>query len=912
MLALLMGLFVLVGCPGGGLVTGPLAAPSGLTATPGTGQIDLTWQDNSTAEEGFRIFRKLEADAAFPAEFLAFTAADVTTYADTLVSSVDSYVYEVRAFAGETNGEPSPPSAPVKPTLGEGKFTLSITRAGAGQGVITSNPTGINCVQRPATNPGACSFDFDKDKAVTLEAQPDASSQFAGWGGACTGLTCTLTLDGSKSVTATFQPIANKLAVRKLGDGTGLVTSDTTDAFKINCGTICEVSSEVKTAYILRAVPDANSVFVDWANCDKLTANGRCEITIGNGKGAEVSARFLTRRDAPTVTTFTADPNIIKNGVGDKIKLSWDIDAKGATDTKLELTDNFPGGSRTYDVSGKGLKDSTIVDVSSSRIFTLKATNFFGTGTLTTTVTAGEAPTITGFKASVPSVTAGSPVTLSWDALPAGTTLQLEKNPATGATTTVDVTGISVADSPIVTTTYTLIATNEFGTTRSNAVAVTVTALVVAPTITAFTATPATSPAPGSPVTLSWTLGGGAPTTLTITPTVGSVLTDADSAVSVSPAVTTIYTLTASNSANAATPATATVTVTVTPATLAPVITSFTATPPTSPSPGSAVTLSWVLGGGAPTALTIDQGVGSVLGQTSIVVNPTVTTTYTLTASNSAGSPTSPTIVTVTPAVQPPTLSNFTASPNPSPSPGTAVTFSWTPGGGAPTSLTLNPGNISVPLTDSSYTLTPGPDATTTYTLTASNSAGANPTPATVEVVVTPAVPPAPIISFTAPTDETYAVSAVVPLTWNIQNGPLTSLKLNDIDLDVAATTAPVTLSALGTSVHTLVAQNANPTPGNAAKPLTTGLPPATTLGTIDAGITPGTYSINWTQAGTVPVSYTLAGPATATIPAIPDDAISVLVSGTASGEAFTLTATNQYGALADVLGTATTPITIP
>lgn len=69
----------------------------------------------------------------------------------------------------------------------------------------------------------------------------------------------------------------------------------------------------------------------------------------------------------------------------------------------------------------------------------------------------------------------------------------------------------------------------------------------------------------------------------------------------------------------------------------APTIVTFAASP-TSITAGSPSTLSWELGTGSQGAsLSIDQGIGAVSG-TSVEVRPTVTTTYTLTATNSAGS----------------------------------------------------------------------------------------------------------------------------------------------------------------------------------------------------------------------------------------------------------------------------------
>ena len=77
-----------------------------------------------------------------------------------------------------------------------------------------------------------------------------------------------------------------------------------------------------------------------------------------------------------------------------------------------------------------------------------------------------------------------------------------------------------------------------------------------------------------------------------------------------------------------------------------PSITSFTATPSTVDA-GQASTLAWTVTGDAPITLTINQGVGTVTGQTSKEVSPTATTTYTLTAENSSGEDTETVTVTV-------------------------------------------------------------------------------------------------------------------------------------------------------------------------------------------------------------------------------------------------------------------------
>jgi len=78
-------------------------------------------------------------------------------------------------------------------------YQLSVTTEGKGTGSVTSDLGSINC-------PGTCSELFIDGTIVTLTAEPEQGSSFAGWSGDCTGtdLTCDVTLDQARDVTAVF------------------------------------------------------------------------------------------------------------------------------------------------------------------------------------------------------------------------------------------------------------------------------------------------------------------------------------------------------------------------------------------------------------------------------------------------------------------------------------------------------------------------------------------------------------------------------------------------------------------------------------------------------------------------------------------------------------------------------------
>ncbi len=149
------------------------------------------------------------------------------------------------------------------------------------------------------------------------------------------------------------------------------------------------------------------------------------------------------------------------------------------------------------------------------------------------------------------------------------------------------------------------------------------------PAVSSFTATPAEIPA-GQATQLTWAATGY--DTLTIDPGVGSVAQTAGTAgVTVRPAASTTYTLTATNKKGATT---LTVPVTVHDV---PAVHSFGATP-AKIAPGGATTLKWDLANFD--TLSIDHGIGDVTavpGTVGVPVSPSATTTYMLTATNAYG-----------------------------------------------------------------------------------------------------------------------------------------------------------------------------------------------------------------------------------------------------------------------------------
>lgn len=315
-----------------------------------------------------------------------------------------------------------------------------------------------------------------------------------------------------------------------------------------------------------------------------------------------------------------------------------------------------------------------------------------------------EAPEITAFTADPATIAAGGTSTLAWTV--AGTaTLTL-----TDGTDPVAIpSGASQVDvAPDATTTYTLTATNAGG---SDTAQVTVAIATDAPQITSFTANPSTI-GDGDDATLSWTIVG----TGTVSLSDGAdpvALTPGATSVVVSPSATTTYTLTVTNVAGSDD---ASVTVTVDPSIDLPNIDAFTATPATIVS-GASSTLAWTVTNADTIEISDGTDPVAIGGGSSVVVSPTVTTTYTLTATNGDGF----VEATATVTVLPPSITSFTASPALI-EVGDDSTLAWTVVGATSVTLDDGTGPEAVAVPSGSSVVSPG--ATTTYTLTATNGMG--------------------------------------------------------------------------------------------------------------------------------------------------------------------------------------------
>ncbi len=161
-------------------------------------------------------------------------------------------------------------------------FQLAVTAPAAGEGTITSIPAGIQC-------PGTCTASFPGGTQVTLTETPGATYYFAGWSGACSGMsTCSLTISAAENVAAIFNP-GDALTVTMSGNGTGTVSSSPAG---INCttgaATDCTATFPPNTAVTLTETTTLPNNFSGWSGA--CTGNSTCAVTLS--AASNVTATF--------------------------------------------------------------------------------------------------------------------------------------------------------------------------------------------------------------------------------------------------------------------------------------------------------------------------------------------------------------------------------------------------------------------------------------------------------------------------------------------------------------------------------------------------------------------------------------------------------------------------------------------
>jgi hypothetical protein len=256
----------------------------------------------------------------------------------------------------------------------------------------------------------------------------------------------------------------------------------------------------------------------------------------------------------------------------------------------------------------------------------------------------------------------------------------------------------------------------------------------------------------------------------------GIGLVEADGSLQVSPAETTTYTLTATGPGGLVSD-TATVTVTQSE----PVL--FKANP-TGVDLGEPAVLSWSCRSDYADSVSISPGIGAIAPYGSVQVTPDTSTTYTITATGSAGTATQQAVV----AINAPVVT-LEADPT-TVAAGQSAILTWSSTNAVTCSLAPDIGAV-----DPSGTLSVSPAATTTYTLTATGPGGTTSQSVTVSL-------PLPQIAFAA-TPQNIDAGDSATLNWSVTGADTVSI---DAAIGAVAAEGSTAVTPDVTTTYTLTA----------------------------------------------------------------------------------------------------------
>ncbi len=476
----------------------PPTAPALVSATASSpAEVDLVWtaSTDSSGVAGYQISRNGAAIASTPGSTIA--------WADKTVSAASTYTYTIAAY--DVAGRYSAPSN-----------ALQVTTPPASPGTLTCPSAATNAFS-------GCYYNNTTLSGSPVFVRNDSQIDF-NW--------------GAGSPDRTLTPLG--FSARWQGNFT----------FTGGNYTFSAITSDGLRVYV-----DGNRILNSWQDQPPTTLTAPYTLTAGShllvveyyeqtGQAtAQVSWQISApAAQPPVISSFTATPSTTT--AGQPVTLAWTV--SGATSISI---DNDLGNMRS--------RPNLTIWPTQTTTYTLTASGAGGSSTASVTVTitaAGDQQPPTA-PALISAIAASSAVVnLTWKASTDNVGVagyQVLRNGAvlasvSGATLTYSDTTVSANS----TYSYSVKAYDAAGnySIASNTIQVTTPSNASAPSISSFTATPPTI-APGNSAMLAWTLTGA--TKVTINNAVGDVTSV--SSVSVSPAQTTQYILTATNGSGSST-----------------------------------------------------------------------------------------------------------------------------------------------------------------------------------------------------------------------------------------------------------------------------------------------------------------------------------------------------------------------
>jgi hypothetical protein len=314
-------------------------------------QLTLSWSDNSTNEDGFRIERRTGSGTY---QQLTNLSSNVTSFTDLNLTNSTTYCYRVLAFNPAGSSAYSNEGCATTPAANS---TLTVSRSGTGSGTIASSPAGINC----GTD---CSESYVNGSVVALSAIAQTGSVFAGWSGSADCSDGSVMVNAAMNCTATFNLVSSYMLTTSVvneitssGTATGKVISNPVG---IDCGTDCTHTYSSGQVITLSPLPAANSKFAGWtgdADCSdgSVTMNGSktctakfvpntVTITVAKaGKGKVSSSNGAIDCGAICSTTVAQGSSLSLKAVPDAgyVFSGWNGGCSGTGDCNITASANM-------------------------------------------------------------------------------------------------------------------------------------------------------------------------------------------------------------------------------------------------------------------------------------------------------------------------------------------------------------------------------------------------------------------------------------------------------------------------------------------------------------------------------------------------------------------------------------------
>jgi phospholipase C len=217
-----------------------------------------------------------------------------------------------------------------------------LTVATTGTGMVTSNPSGINC-------PSACSASFLPNTEVTLTETGTGGDSFTGWSGGCSGTaaTCTITVTGTTTVNASFgAPFS--VTVSTAGAGAGTVTSSPAG---ISCtsGSTAGCSSMFPPTTQVTLSESTGNIFVGWSGA--CSGTGTCSLSSLASVTATFSVPGTLQTSLNHIILFAQENRSLDHYFGNMLPY-WTANGYGTSGQTFDGLPQFSAGGTVPSLPG--------------------------------------------------------------------------------------------------------------------------------------------------------------------------------------------------------------------------------------------------------------------------------------------------------------------------------------------------------------------------------------------------------------------------------------------------------------------------------------------------------------------------------------------------------------------------------